>query len=769
VQSSYIFFTCFNRNQFFFACFFSGRQFLTVLPDGETLGSWRARFVAAAADKGIENPVAYGANCHDSVWTWAKALDSWVKSGRSVADLQSYEFDDIQKAIADDFSLFVQNVTFDGATGPVSFTQDTRERLGPAWMEQLRPIPGAIPGTTLSMEDVRFGLVKGTVVQYGTADSEDVFTEGIFEGVVWPGGSSNPPLDDTCVTGSIPNSDISACVFCPRGSYSNSSASVCVLCPKDRYRDQVGGSQISDCQSCPQGQSTNGAIGAESISSCTGSDSTEFVETWEFFTIIGAVVLVTCPIIAVYVLRQSKEKADLRQTIVELEGNIIIPPELEFHAGKELGRGASGVVHLTTYHGTKVAKKTLISSLTDEDRLELQQEATLMSRLRHPNCVLYMGVQITKSQVTILTEFCSNGSLFDVLHSPAEVSWENRLKMGLGIVLGMQYLHANGLCHCDLKSPNILIDEGFNAKIADFGLSRKAHSFATGDQMAMGTPRWCAPEVMIAWMDRKKANSKPLVFSPSQDVFSLGTIFWELDTRELPFPKLRFDVQVCDEVVDGGRPADIGWPSVKDHTPAQLAEIVQKCWSPDPDQRPALQEMAKKISQIKIEQVTHGRFVTSIIGGLGVEGSQGSPKLLRDVKRMYRRISGASPPPYVPQEKTSYEAAASVYHGHLQNAGHDDTTLKQVGETWSPNPLVDHMLASDDSNRSMIEMTGMSPPSYGSGHHHDFSTESGSSMGSIPVGSFEIKAKTQPTEDLPSPPTSSSSSSSQDNSIEIMS
>jgi serine/threonine protein kinase len=632
----------------------------TILPNGESLTSWRSRYEAEAAAVGIDNPVAYGANCHDTVWTWAKAFDAWLRSGRSISELRSYSDDDAQKAVVQDLLSFIQNTSFHGATGQVYFSKNPErlgERLGPAWMEQLRPVSGQTPGATLSLEDVRFGLVEGTKVQYGSADNKDVFTEGVFEDLIWPGGSRNPPMDKSCTGNSVPNEDYSECTFYQRGY------------------DEV------------------------------------FVETRKFYVVMGAVAFCICSIFILYVWWQFKEKADLRKTIVELEANIIISPKIEFQAGKELGRGASGVVQLTIYHGTKVAKKTLISNLTMDDRLELQQEAKLMSRLRHPHCVLYMGVQITTTQVTILTEYCSNGSLFDVLHSQAGVSWEKRLKMGLGVVLGLQYLHANGLCHCDLKSPNILIDEGYNAKIADFGLSRKAHSFATGDKMSIGTPRWCAPEVMVAWMERKKANAKPLKFSPSQDVFSLGTILWELDTMQLPFTKLRFDVQVCDEVISGGRPADIGWPSVKDNTPAQLAIIVQKCWSPNPDQRPTLQVIANKIGEIKIEQATHGRFVSSI-GGKALnfpEGSRETANFL-DVKAMYRRISGATEPP-VSQRKVSFEDAASAYHQHLHAEGRedDDSTVE-----WSPNPI-----------GSIIELVSMSR------HLDGSSNESGLSIRSI--------------------------------------
>ncbi len=112
---------------------------------------------------------------------------------------------------------------------------------------------------------------------------------------------------------------------------------------------------------------------------------------------------------------------------------------------------------------------------------DFQSEVTLMKSLRHPNIVLFMGVCV--KPVCLVTEFCKNGNLFDLLHAttkddpPAYVHslpWALRIKMALDVARGMNFLHTSNpvIIHRDLKSLNLLVDSNFTVKVADFGLSR---------------------------------------------------------------------------------------------------------------------------------------------------------------------------------------------------------------------------------------------------------------------------------------------------------
>jgi len=96
--------------------------------------------------------------------------------------------------------------------------------------------------------------------------------------------------------------------------------------------------------------------------------------------------------------------------------------------------------------------------------------------LRHPNIVLYMGVSIDYQQQSCLymiTEFVSKGSLFDLLHQRKVVLDDSRIiKITQQIAVALLYLHSRQLYHCDLKSQNVLINDDWNVKLCDFGLSR---------------------------------------------------------------------------------------------------------------------------------------------------------------------------------------------------------------------------------------------------------------------------------------------------------
>mmetsp|Transcript_41089 Transcript_41089/g.36427 ORF Transcript_41089/g.36427 Transcript_41089/m.36427 type:complete len:111 (-) Transcript_41089:248-580(-) len=91
--------------------------------------------------------------------------------------------------------------------------------------------------------------------------------------------------------------------------------------------------------------------------------------------------------------------------------------------------------------------------------------------------------------------------------------------------LGMKYLHGKALLHCDLKSPNILLDENRAVKLADFGLSSSKARFQKRKKFKrIGTPHWMAPEIM-----REEG------YDEASDVYSYGMILWEMIARKIPY------------------------------------------------------------------------------------------------------------------------------------------------------------------------------------------------------------------------------------------
>lgn len=122
------------------------------------------------------------------------------------------------------------------------------------------------------------------------------------------------------------------------------------------------------------------------------------------------------------------------------------------------------------------------------------KEVEIISDLKHPNIVLYMGMCITASRYTLITEYMENGSLYDQLHQKKKKFTEvEKIEIAYEIVKGMVYLHnMKKILHRDLKSSNVLIGEDWNqVKLCDFGLS--AQKKKQKKHKRVGTYQWMAP------------------------------------------------------------------------------------------------------------------------------------------------------------------------------------------------------------------------------------------------------------------------------------
>jgi serine/threonine protein kinase len=147
-----------------------------------------------------------------------------------------------------------------------------------------------------------------------------------------------------------------------------------------------------------------------------------------------------------------------------------------------------------------------------------------MESMRHPNICMFMGACTKTPHIAIVLEYCSKGSLWSLIQNrEINLTWDDRRRLGLDVAKGMNYLHSfsTPVLHRDLKSLNVLIDDGYRAKLADFGWTRLRADKMTGK---IGTYQWMAPEVI--------ANQ---AYTEKADVFSFGIILWELASREPPY------------------------------------------------------------------------------------------------------------------------------------------------------------------------------------------------------------------------------------------
>jgi serine/threonine protein kinase len=348
----------------------------------------------------------------------------------------------------------------------------------------------------------------------------------------------------------------------------------------------------------------------------------------------------------------------------------------EIKIESRIGEGSFGVVYKATFRGAQVAVKQMRSmfiELTDKDIDEFRKEAYMMSRLRHPNIVLVMGISLNEQEilpmksrvrkheeedsmrmrslssdkkkakpqktVCIITEYLEQGSLADILYGPTKLpaeiwTYELILTCALQAARGMLYLHSHQppICHRDLKSSNLVVDDHWVVKVTDFGMSRivpekvqdydkgideerdsigrnsigkdpserssgsiniplssnttsgasrpttvnTVNTSSLGLEMTsnLGTTAWCAPEILTA--------SSRTRYSVKVDVYSFGMVLWELWEKKRPFDEYTSRFDIIDAVRAGKR------PPISESCPPTFKSLVQRCWQTEPSRRPTM-------------------------------------------------------------------------------------------------------------------------------------------------------------------------------------
>ena len=210
---------------------------------------------------------------------------------------------------------------------------------------------------------------------------------------------------------------------------------------------------------------------------------------------------------------------------------------------QRVGSGSFGDVYRGRLWGTEIAVKTLrteelAASSAHEVLEDLKKEVSILSQLRHPNVVLYIGACTSAPNIAICTEWCDRGSLSSILSDHAQhLNSQRMVSLAMGIAQGVNYLHAldRRIVHRDLKSANILVTRDWQAKVSDFGLSHMRQTISSKDgttirspvasaQAALagdgrkggddeygivGTPEYIAPEVMEGMPYTEKIDVTP--------------------------------------------------------------------------------------------------------------------------------------------------------------------------------------------------------------------------------------------------------------------
>ncbi|KAL6521681.1 Proline-rich receptor-like protein kinase perk8 [Orobanche gracilis] len=194
-----------------------------------------------------------------------------------------------------------------------------------------------------------------------------------------------------------------------------------------------------------------------------------------------------------------------------------------------LGQGGFGCVYKgVLIDGRHVAIKQLKAGGGQGER-EFRAEVEIISRIHHRHLVSLVGYCIFENQRLLVYDYVPNNTLHYHLHDEGKpvMEWASRVKVAAGAARGLAYLHEDcqpRIIHRDIKSTNILLDNNFEALVADFGLAKLALDLNTHvSTRVMGTFGYMAPEY---------ASSGKL--TEKSDVYSFGVVLLELITGRKP-------------------------------------------------------------------------------------------------------------------------------------------------------------------------------------------------------------------------------------------
>ncbi|KAF8709931.1 hypothetical protein HU200_029650 [Digitaria exilis] len=252
-----------------------------------------------------------------------------------------------------------------------------------------------------------------------------------------------------------------------------------------------------------------------------------------------------------------------------------------FSPANLIGQGGFGYVHKGVLPGGRAVAVKQLKHGSGQGEREFQAEVDIISRVHHRHLVSLVGYCIAGARRVLVYEFVPNKTLEFHLHGKGQpvMEWSTRLRIALGAAKGLAYLHEDchpRIIHRDIKSANILLDNNFEAMVADFGLAKLTSDNNTHvSTRVMGTFGYLAPEY---------ASSGKL--TEKSDVFSYGVMLLELLTGRRPVDTGTATSFLEDSLVDWARPAlsraladgdydDVADPRLQgNYDPVEMARLV---------------------------------------------------------------------------------------------------------------------------------------------------------------------------------------------------
>ncbi|XP_054991298.1 serine/threonine-protein kinase Nek4 [Sorex araneus] len=249
---------------------------------------------------------------------------------------------------------------------------------------------------------------------------------------------------------------------------------------------------------------------------------------------------------------------------------------------RPVGRGSYGEVTLVRHRrdGRQyVIKKLNLRNASSRERRAAEQEAQLLSQLKHPNIVTYKeSWEGGDGLLYIVMGFCEGGDLYRKLKEQKgrPLPESQVVEWFVQIAMALQYLHEKHILHRDLKTQNVFLTRTNIIKVGDLGIARVLENHCDMASTLIGTPYYMSPELF---------SNKP--YNYKSDVWALGCCVYEMATLKHAFNAKDMNSLVY-RIIEGKLP-----PMPKDYSP-ELAGLIRSMLSKRPEERPSVRSILRQ-------------------------------------------------------------------------------------------------------------------------------------------------------------------------------
>ncbi|KAI8539059.1 hypothetical protein RHMOL_Rhmol09G0152000 [Rhododendron molle] len=284
-----------------------------------------------------------------------------------------------------------------------------------------------------------------------------------------------------------------------------------------------------------------------------------------------------------------------------------------FDPSKELGDGGFGTVY---YGKLRDGREVAVKRLYEHNYKRVAQfvnEIKILTNLRHPSLVTLYGCTSRHSRELLLVyEYIPNGTVADHIHGDGAedhpLPWPVRMNVAIETATALTYLHASEIVHRDVKTNNILLDNNFHVKVADFGLSRLFPNDVSHVSTApQGTPGYVDPEYHKCYQLTDKSDVYSFGVVLIELISSLPAVDFNRHRHEINLAKLAIDrIQngAFNELID----SSLGFESDSsvERMTTSVAEVAFQCLQLEREMRPSMNEVLealKGIQEYKDEEI----------------------------------------------------------------------------------------------------------------------------------------------------------------------